>query len=86
MYFRTRFKDASLRIEPARATRPKQLPTVLTKQKALAVIERLRDPYQTLTGLQMVQCALKHLSGSRKPIHGQLRRCDRQYHAPRLSP
>ena len=38
-------------IEPTHAKHPKRLPTVLTRQEALAVIDRLSDPYQLMAKL-----------------------------------
>jgi len=49
-------------IEPTHAKRPKRLPTVLTRQEALAVIDRLSDPHQLMakllygSGLRLMEC------------------------------
>ena len=49
-------------IEPTHAKRPKRLPTVLTRQEALAVIDRLSDTYQLMakllygSGLRLMEC------------------------------
>ncbi len=55
-------KDLDGPIQPVRAKRPKRLPTVLTKQEALTVIDHLSGTYQLMTmifygsGLRLMEC------------------------------
>jgi site-specific recombinase XerD len=44
-------KDLDGPIEPLRGKRPKRLPTVLTKQEALTIIDHLPDTYQLIAKL-----------------------------------